>query len=521
MSFWRRLLSPSMAWVLAIVPPAMTFIYCAMYRDYQVDLWHHLARGRAMAQQGEIVNRDLFTFTVPQIEFQDVNWLTQLVYYSLFSLGGLDLVQTVNGLAWAAIVALLVHLCYRASGSMLTASALGLFGFFALLQMMTIRPQTFSLLLFLLLYEILEASERRPWLLLLPPLVEALWVNVHGAFPIGIVLIGVFLLDAAWDGWRNRHAAPWRDRRTLCLAACLAAAAAAMLANPYRWNVFQYVGITTARATSRDVMEWKAIPLTALIGKMWVASLLLLLVSFLLPGRRPRARDLILVFVFLPPAYGAARMMGWWFLICLPIVAAQIGAALPVAWREDPDFLRSSSLLARVTFFGVLLVSVCSVPGVGGRLFPRTAFANPHQFNEELDKVSNRFLDVHGPGGRLFSIYQLGEYLQWNLAPYDCKVFLDCRIEIFPDNVFEEYLGVINGRADWHEILDRYQVDGLVLVKRQPHDVKPQNDLKPLVDRSGQWELAEETGSFLLYVRTAAAKKPSRDRQGAGQVPAS
>src|SRR5262245_29703214 len=126
MSFWRRLLSPSMAWALAIVPPAITFIYCSLYRDYEVDLWHHLARGRAMVERAEIVNRDLFTFTVTDIEFQDVNWLTQLGYYGLFSVDGFDLVQTVNALAWAVIVAVLVHLCYRASGSMVTASALGI-----------------------------------------------------------------------------------------------------------------------------------------------------------------------------------------------------------------------------------------------------------------------------------------------------------------------------------------------------------------------------------------------------------
>src|SRR5215472_19176248 len=84
------------AWTRALLAPALVFIATAVDRNYQTDFWHHLARGRAMAAEGGLVDRDLFTYTVPGRPFQDTNWLTQLFYYFLYEHGGLALVQVVN-----------------------------------------------------------------------------------------------------------------------------------------------------------------------------------------------------------------------------------------------------------------------------------------------------------------------------------------------------------------------------------------------------------------------------------------
>src|SRR5229473_6421738 len=89
---------PFALWTRALFAPALVFIATAGARDYQTDFWHHLARGRAMAESGSLVNSDTATYTVPGTAFQDTNWLPQLLYYKLFSLGGLDLVQLVNSL---------------------------------------------------------------------------------------------------------------------------------------------------------------------------------------------------------------------------------------------------------------------------------------------------------------------------------------------------------------------------------------------------------------------------------------
>jgi len=191
---------PNAAWTRAILAPALVFIATAGERDYQTDFWHHLARGRAMAESGALVDRDLFTYTIPGLTFQDTNWLPQLLYYWLYNAGGLDLVQLVNSLLLTAMMGVLVWLCWRGSGSLLLAGAVGACAFFGLWQLLIIRPQTFSLLLFVVLYAVLEVADQRRWVYFVPPVIMALWVNCHGGFPVGLALIGCYLAAAVVEG---------------------------------------------------------------------------------------------------------------------------------------------------------------------------------------------------------------------------------------------------------------------------------------------------------------------------------
>jgi hypothetical protein len=309
-------LRPADAWVRALLVPALVFIACGIDRNYQTDLWHHLARGRIIAVEGHIPNTDRFTYTVAGRPFQDVNWLSQLLFFRIYQLGGLDLLQAVNGVLVAAVMALLVWLCRRASGSLLLAAGVGIFVFLGLWQLcVLIRPQTFSLLLFVLLYAVLETADRRPWLLAVAPGLLALWVNMHGGFPIGLVLIGCYLLAAFLEGAWNQGRGVLHDRRVWALAACLVVSALATLVNPYGWRVYRYVALTSGTSQARKIDEWLPPGLDLFIGKVWVASLLGMLLLFALPGKRPTVRQVCLVLCFLPPACGSVRMVAWWLLI--------------------------------------------------------------------------------------------------------------------------------------------------------------------------------------------------------------
>src|SRR5947209_20237669 len=96
-----RLPLPTLAGAQLLLGPALIFIVTCSERYYQTDFWHHLARGRAIATEGQLLDHDRFTFTVAGQPFQDANWLTQLFYYGLHHMGGLELVLAVNSLTLA------------------------------------------------------------------------------------------------------------------------------------------------------------------------------------------------------------------------------------------------------------------------------------------------------------------------------------------------------------------------------------------------------------------------------------
>jgi hypothetical protein len=484
-------LRPSDAWVRALLAPALVFIACGIDRNYQTDLWHHLARGRVIATEGRILNTDRFTYTVKDQPFQDVNWLSQLIFFRIYQFGGLDLLQAVNAVLVAAVMALLVWLCRRSSGSLLLAAGMGIFVFLGLWQLcVLIRPQTFSLLLFVLLYAVLESADRRPWLLAVAPCLLALWVNMHGGFPIGLVLIGCYLLATFLEGWWRDGRGVLRDRWVWALAACLVVSALATLVNPYGWRVYQYVALTSGTSQARKIDEWLPPGLDLFIGKVWVVSLLGMLLLFALPGRRPTVRQVCLVLCFLPPACGSVRMVAWWLLISAPIAAALLVANLPRQRLEKLDESRPS-VGAALTCAVLGAAMVLSLPWLE-RWNPLLQYVRTtHRTEDDLQELANR-LRREGPGP-VFTRFEWSEYLTWTLGP-DFPVFMDGRIEIFPDDVWNEYSAITGGRADWEALLDEYKVRYLLIDASAYH-----GRLRPLVEESPCWQRLQQAGPITLY----------------------
>src|SRR5438034_4194560 len=148
--FFRCL--PTRNTVRFVLAPALVFIATSLDRGYQTDLWQHLARGRVIAQERAIVSVDRFTFTAAGEELCDNNWLTQLLYYVVQSVAGLEGVQLVNSLALAATFAMLVTHCRRTSGSTGLAAVAVVAAVVGLWSTLFIRPQSFSMLVFLAMH---------------------------------------------------------------------------------------------------------------------------------------------------------------------------------------------------------------------------------------------------------------------------------------------------------------------------------------------------------------------------------
>ena len=234
----------------------------------------------------------------------------------------------------------------------------------------------------------------------------------------------------------------------------------ATLLNPYTWKVYQYVGLTSTAAAARNINEWVPPGLNHLVSKFWVVSLLGLILLWALPGRRPPAREVCLILCFLPLACGSVRMIAWWLFILAPIAAAGLATHLPAHFVAGPDEKRPN--VGAGLFVGLyLIVSVLALPWLENYNPVLVGFQRTHHPESDLQAAADA-LRARLPSGRIFSRFEWGEYLGWALTP-DFTVFMDGRIEIYPDPVWDEYLAISRGRADWQQILDRYEVNCLVL----------------------------------------------------------
>ena len=173
------------------------------------DLGWHLAAGDLIRERGDIPFQDPWSFTLGDKRWFNLSWLWDVIASVVFqytNFAGLVLLAVACG---AAIVGYLTFACLSSGAS---AIAVSVSVFAACLLYPTFvtapniylaaSPNTASMLFCVIFYA--ECLKRTRWLLL--PVIMALWVNLHGGFPLGFLIIGVFcsaaLLKRDWAGVR-------------------------------------------------------------------------------------------------------------------------------------------------------------------------------------------------------------------------------------------------------------------------------------------------------------------------------
>jgi tetratricopeptide (TPR) repeat protein len=188
------------------------------------DFWWHLRTGDLIRQSGHVPTVDPYLFGgAPNKPWIDLHWGFQVLLSAGHALGGVDLLN----LAKCAIIALALALVMRVRPrawpiEVMTIAAMP--ALFLLAGRMYIRPEILSLLFLSILIVIVGNWRNRAWLALLFPLVMLLWVNSHGLFVLGLVVIAFGLVDAAVQpgAWSPERRGWWR---TVALGTSLGGAA--------------------------------------------------------------------------------------------------------------------------------------------------------------------------------------------------------------------------------------------------------------------------------------------------------
>jgi hypothetical protein len=285
---------------------------------YSLDLFWHLANGRAMVGEGRIVNEELFSYTAQGRITPNHEWLTQIVFYLVFdSLGAGGLI------ALKVLISLLAaFLIYRTSRLMgadsLGASVLAVFAVYAGLARFTMRPQLISFLfiglLMCLLYGHRDGRVRGRWLLVIPPLM-ALWDIMHGAV-YGLVFLTAFVLGESLKAVAGR-----KQGGIKALWGAYLLALAFMALNPYGLRTYDtFLRIMTDRSIF-ITYNFEYLAATPQNQPVFWAVLVLLGVLALAFIRRTDPTHVLTVLPFALMALQRSRAIGVFFLVSAPVLA--------------------------------------------------------------------------------------------------------------------------------------------------------------------------------------------------------
>ncbi len=167
---------------------ALTFLLgCFPMADF--DVWWHLRTGQLILERGAVPHTDWFTYTNATRPWIDIYWLFQVGLALLYRMGGATALVLLKAACGTAVVAL--SLVARRRGDKTWPIVIAwLPGVVMFTGRLCERPELFSLLFLAGFLTVLgRAGERPRWLWLLPA-IQILWVNCHGFFVLGPMVLG-------------------------------------------------------------------------------------------------------------------------------------------------------------------------------------------------------------------------------------------------------------------------------------------------------------------------------------------
>jgi hypothetical protein len=467
------LILPGIDQLWAIMALALIGAFIALVPTTPHDFWWHLKVGKIVAERG-IPSTNLFAWTLPaDAPYIYATWLGEWLFYALYQLGGLPatvLARNLLGLAGFTLVAVEAR---RRSGSWRLAALAVLLAAAMTINNLTTRTQNWSWIPFglylLILGAYVDGQVRASALLVLPPIM-AFWVNVHGAFVLGLVLVATV---AAGETLRRLLKQPralgWNRLGRLYLAG--AATAAATLLNPIGPRIFGYVvKLLTDPTIQGLVNEWQPPTTRGAAGFFFFASILALLVAFALARRRPTLTDLLLACAFLWLAWGGQRNVIWFGMAAMPLLAQSLAAQRsPLAHASQaprlvlPSTLLALALLALIVALQPPFKAQLGLPQPYQDLFADVP-GGPELFSADTPVGAAAYLRAH-PGGRLFNEMGYGSYLDWALYP-NMQVFVDPRVELYDLTLWQDYMAISEAR-DYNTLLvGKYGATRVLLDRR-------------------------------------------------------
>ena len=381
------------------LPPALllsVFASLALCMPPHNDTWWHLRLGREMVRQGGILLTEQLSHTAAGTPlYHNHEWLTQLLFYGLFSLGGPFLLTlacaacVVAGIvgAWRLVVGS-AEVSFVALAVLLAFTTLG----------WAVRPQAVSVPLFVLaLY--LATSDRDRWL----PLLCVVWANLHAVAITAVIIAGCAAVDALLIA---RHRLP---RSLAILAGCVLAP----LLTPLGWHYWPRVVhvVWTVRALGID--EYRS-ALKGDVHGFWLclAAFVFLVTTTKVPWTESR-RSRVLVLV--------AAVLGVASVVSIRNIPLFILVAVPAMSRLLPESRPRLNQRSMPVAAWSILGAVATTAAVGAAIAWRDGGA--HLGWAPISKGAIEA--VRTCRGPLFNSFTAGGPLAWFVP--DRPVFVDSR----------------------------------------------------------------------------------------------
>ena len=449
------------------------------------DTWWHLKYGDTILQTGRWPTVDTWSFTVHGMPRVAYEWGGEILTALAYRLGGLRGMDVLLITLTSVIVLLTYYFAWLRSRNSYAA----FFATFILLPVavlcFTLRPQLLGYIFLLVTLISLErfrlGEQKQLWAL---PLIFLLWVNTHGSFTLGFMVLGLYWLSGLKDfSAGGLYAIRWQPQQRLHIELVGLLSVAVLPLTPYgtRLAAVPFDVATSLPLNLADINEWQ--PLN--FG-FWQAKLLLVvLFGFIVAQIAFRLRfrleefGLFAVVVYLTMVHGR-------FAILYAIVLAPLIASFFVRWAPVYNPKIDKHAINAALIVAALLAMIWLLPS-------QASLENNLSNDAPVEAV--RYLRHHPVPGRMFNDYGYGGYLVWALAPQR-TVFIDGRGDVYEwAGVFSDYADVVMLKPDALAVLRSYRIDSCL--------IRSNGSLATVLAGRSEWKVVYKDAVCAIFVRTA------------------
>jgi hypothetical protein len=427
----------------------------------------HLASGREMLEHG-VIHADRFTWTSAGESIVMQSWLASLLYGVVDAAAGLWGIR----LLMAVTASVLAHLAWRLtdrSESLGTRVAVMVPVLLVGLRTWSERPLLIGLVLFAIVMLVVEGTGRPMSL----AAVGAVWVNVHGSWPLGLLFVGARIVGGRMDGGRVDGDS---DRDVVAGGWLALGCLVGGVVNPYGPSLLMFpLRLLERSETLGLIAEWKS----PMFDVGWArAFLLLLLMAVAAVSRRSCWRLTVPMLVFVAAALMSRRNVPVAVLVLLPVLAHGLPVIGRVGGRKASDAVR----LATVIMAALVVI------------LPLSAIRGPH-FDagrypvDAIDAAEDAGLS---PRDRRY-VHQdfVGNYM--GLRYREPVAWIDDRFELHPTDLVDDYVVLLDAGTEWPDVLSRHRAEILLW----PTDAA----LTELVREVAGWSVVFEDDDWSILCR--------------------
>lgn len=444
------------------------------------DLWWHLRNAANLVDHHSFSKVDVYSFTAAGTPWISFEWLSEVAYFLAFKAMGL---QGILLLYFAVLVAIFSAIYYRSVQADANCKDAAITTFLAIcMGTVSIGPRTLLfgwLCMTGLLLQLDHFRRTGKGLWVLPPLF-ALWINFHGSWPFGMVVLAITLasglVQGEWGLVEARRRSP-SDLRKLLLA--IAASVAALFLNPFGYKLVLYPLdlLLHQQGVMNFIDEWGPVQFGTSNGTLVLIALFGIIAAALFSPRRWKLDEVLLTVFALWAALSHVRFLFFAGIIIMPILAPHLRFFPPYDREHDKTWLNAV----------IILALVCAMV----YYFPSQSKLQ-QKVDDEYPKAALAFMRQQHIDGRIFNQYKFGGYMVLNAPEY--KTFIDGRADLFiHKGTFLDYLRA-SALKDSFEILDKYRIRYVLLQPNEP--------MVYLLQRSSNWKTIYSDKVAVLLERT-------------------